>query len=305
MEPIEQKEEQRRIKKRNPFIAFVFSLLTPGLGQVYNGQLVKGIIIFLFPHAIPFIFEFTHWFTFFIGLISFLLIQVAVHLYIIIDSIITAFHRKDYMLKVYNHWIVYSLAVVIMLVSVPIFYSTFSNIGIEAYVVSTDSNRPTLQIDDFIIADMKTYDDNQIEYGDIVVFDSPLGDKYISRVIGLPDDEIEIKDSVIKVNGRILRTTFVCNTMLGDYQVIEDEEELPNGRKHKIYRKNARYHTPYICDEKISLPANCYYLLSDNRDVGIDSKDFGYIRRHNILGKVVYCYFSISFGRIGIDFRER
>ena len=304
-ESSKQDNNQIKVKKRNPFIAFLFSLLTPGLGQIYNGQLVKGIILFLIPHTISFIFEFNHWFIFFVGLISFFLIQAAIHLYIIIDSIIIAFHRKDYVLKIYNHWIIYLLIVVIMLISVPFYYFTYSNIGIEAYEVSTDSNRPTLQIGDCIVADTKAFNDNKVEYGDIVVFDSPLGDKYISRVIGLPEDEIEIKDSVIKINGRMLKTRFVCDTMENNYQMIVDEEELPNGRKHKIYRKNTKYHTPYICDEKISLPTNCYYLLSDNRDIGIDSKNFGYIRHHNILSKVVYSYIGLSFDRINIDFRER
>ncbi len=36
-----QREEQ------SPFLAFVFALLVPGMGQVYNGDWEKGLIIFL------------------------------------------------------------------------------------------------------------------------------------------------------------------------------------------------------------------------------------------------------------------
>lgn len=36
-----------KVKKRNPVIALVFSIISIGLGQIYNGQLVKGIIIFI------------------------------------------------------------------------------------------------------------------------------------------------------------------------------------------------------------------------------------------------------------------
>lgn len=304
MEPSKQDNNQIKVKKRNPFIAFLFSLLTPGLGQVYNGQLVKGIVLFVLPILFVLIFGFTHWALSFNGGVVITIIWSSLSLYVLIDSVVIAVHRKNYALKEYNHWIYYLLIAIIMLV-IPRVHIAESILGIEFFEVSTDSNRPTLQIGDFIVADTKAYNNNEIEYGDIVVFDSPLGEKYISRVIGLPYDEIEIKDSVIKINGKILKTEFISNTMFGDYQVVEDEEELPNGRKYKIYRKNAGYHTPYICDEKISLPSNCYYLLSDNRDIGIDSKDFGYIRRYNILGKVAYCYFSISIGRMGIDFRER
>jgi len=31
-------------KKRKPILALLLSLVTPGLGQIYNGQFKKGII---------------------------------------------------------------------------------------------------------------------------------------------------------------------------------------------------------------------------------------------------------------------
>ena len=37
--------EQERIMKRNPFIAGLFSLLVPGLGQIYAGESNKGAAV--------------------------------------------------------------------------------------------------------------------------------------------------------------------------------------------------------------------------------------------------------------------
>ena len=40
-------------KKRIPLIAAALSLVAPGLGQLYNGQISKGIIFFLAFFLIP------------------------------------------------------------------------------------------------------------------------------------------------------------------------------------------------------------------------------------------------------------
>jgi len=35
------------VQMRNPFLAFLFSFVFPGMGQVYNGQVTKGMFIFI------------------------------------------------------------------------------------------------------------------------------------------------------------------------------------------------------------------------------------------------------------------
>lgn len=44
---------------RNAFKASLFSLIFPGLGQVYNGQIKKGILYFAISYLIPAIFAVT------------------------------------------------------------------------------------------------------------------------------------------------------------------------------------------------------------------------------------------------------
>jgi TM2 domain-containing membrane protein YozV len=48
---------------KNPGYAAVFSFFWPGLGQIYNGQILKGLLFFV---AMIFC-----WFLFFMGLVSF------------------------------------------------------------------------------------------------------------------------------------------------------------------------------------------------------------------------------------------
>src|SRR5262245_63898066 len=63
---------------KNPWLAVIFSLLFPGLGQVYNGELSKALVFFaafvgsisLVAHGNPFPFAFFIPFVFFFGLID-------------------------------------------------------------------------------------------------------------------------------------------------------------------------------------------------------------------------------------------
>jgi TM2 domain-containing membrane protein YozV len=43
------------VKKRNMGVAGIFSLLIPGLGQVYNAQPKKGLLFFAIALLLPFV----------------------------------------------------------------------------------------------------------------------------------------------------------------------------------------------------------------------------------------------------------
>jgi len=308
MEPIEQKEEQRKIKKRNPFIAFLFSFLLPGLGHIYIGQLKEGIIIFLLSVFEIFLFGFTRWVTHFSGLVFLVIISLLIYLYALIDATIVAIGKKNYMLKVYNKWYLYVIILLIPVI-IPLKSIWISILGVQTFSMPILSSSPTIQRNDYLVADLKAYNKKPIEYGDIIVYKVSNNDMSVHRVIGLPKDEIEIIDSVISINGKVLKTILISTAIIDVFPVIEYEEELPNGKKHKMYRWNRKLFPPEyffeIYNEKITLPSNCYYVLGDNRDLSYDSRKIGNILRDDILGKVVYSYWGESFDRIGIDFRDR
>lgn len=62
--------EKITLKPRKPVLAFILALLIPGFGQVYNGQIKKGLIFLLITFTIPFILGFTIIGVFFIGLLQ-------------------------------------------------------------------------------------------------------------------------------------------------------------------------------------------------------------------------------------------
>lgn len=295
-------------KPRNPILAFLFSLFFYGFGQVYNGQIKKGIIFLLIELTLPFIFGFTRLGVFFIGFISILIIGFAFRIYVIYDATKTAKKLKIYKLKSYNTWY-YHLAIIIGISTILWLYDSNtanSIMGVRSYIIPTTSNEPNIKLGDRLIADSKAYDQRKPNYGDLVVFqkkDSLKSSMY--RIVALPNDKIEIQNNFLIINGKKCRTSFVKETKNGGLDVNEYEEQLPNGHKHKIYTFKKPFEENKRKIPEMTIPANCYYLLGDNRDNAMDSRYVGIINKDEIKGEIVFSYWGKTTDRINIDFRDK
>lgn len=89
----------------------------------------------------------------------------------------------------------------------------------------------------------------------------------IKRVVGLPNETIEIRDKKIYINGSPLEEPWA--NINHDIRVLNSEV---SGRDN---------FAPYI------IGYNEYFVISDNRDYGYDSRDFGSINFSLINGKVI------------------
>ncbi len=134
--------------------------------------------------------------------------------------------------------------------------------------VSGSSMESTLHDNDHLILEKVTYQFDQPKRYDIVVFrpyenttDTNGFDDvyYIKRVIGLPGESVQIIDSAIYINGKLLE---------------------------KNYGKDAIADSGIAIDE-IVLDDEEYFLLGDNRNNSKDSRDFsiGAVKRSAIIGR--------------------
>ena len=89
----------------------------------------------------------------------------------------------------------------------------------------------------------------------------------IKRVIGLPNETIEIKNKAIYINGSLLEESWADTNK--DMRFLDSE----------VSRRDN--FGPYI------VGYNEYFVLSDNRDYGYDSRDFGSVNFSFINGKVI------------------
>ena len=91
----------------------------------------------------------------------------------------------------------------------------------------------------------------------------------IKRVIGLPNETIEIREKKVYINGSFLEESWA--NINNDLRFLNSEV---SGRDN---------FGPYI------IGYNEYFVLSDNRDYGYDSRDFGSVNFSFINGKVINC----------------
>jgi signal peptidase I len=301
----EEQPETISIKPRDGLIAFLLSLLFPGLGQVYNGQPKKAILFFSLLLIFPLVFGITRGTTFFYGLLSLVLIEIALRIYIIIDSVKNAKRQKEYIIKSYNTWYYYLLVAIGMFIILKV-YDISTVLGTQTFKIPTNSNNPTIQVGDLLVADMRAYNNNEPDYGDIVAFSKPDGLIYNYRVVGRPNDKLELIDNIVTINGRPSTATFIKEVIEDEIPVAEFEEELPNGHKHLIYKFKHPYDSTKTNIKDIIVPPDSYYVLGDNRDNAADSRYGGFVKKDRIKGRIIYSFWGrAATKRMNIDFRDK
>lgn len=291
---------------RNPWIAGGLSLALPGLGQVYNGQWLKGGMAALgLGLLVPVLMGITRLGTTFNGMIAFVAIVLLLRLWLIIDAIMEARKRQVYVLGRYEGW----LAVVVaggLILLLGFVIDPKALMKTESFVIPTASSEPTIQVDDRVTADMWAYRKSDPDYGHLIVFKDSRQQTLLYRVVGLPGDRISYTDDVLTINGEIQSRTTVGQSEFEGTPTIEYEEELPNGTRHRGYILKDRpvYSDPRLNGKEVLVPDGEYYVLGDFRDNAQDSRFLGTISRRQIRGRLQYSWWGASADRIGIDFTK-
>jgi signal peptidase I len=236
-------------------------------------------------------------------LLSFIIIHIALVIYIIIDAVKNAKRQKEYVLKPYNTWYYYMLIAIGMWVITNL-YNIKTIVGMQSFKIPTTSNCPTLQPGDLLMANMKAYKNTDPQYGDIVVFKGTDEQFICFRVVGLPGDNIELNDNIVTINGKQAKATFIKETTCNNEPVSEFEEELSNGHKHLIYKSRQPKGTKTSI-KNIVVPPESYFLLGDNRDNANDSRYMGSVSKDRIKGRMMYSFWGKTLKRININFKNK
>ncbi|AIF80806.1 signal peptidase I [endosymbiont of Acanthamoeba sp. UWC8] len=141
------------------------------------------------------------------------------------------------------------------------------------------------------------------ERGDIIVFKLPLDSStnYIKRLIGLPGDEIQMKEGLLYINGKP-----VIRDKIGDFEFKDKdgktiyceafEETLPNGLTYKILRdKRISIYSSHNNTQVFKIPSGHYFFIGDNRDHSLDSRflnKVGYVPVENLVGRAAFLVFT-------------
>ena len=138
--------------------------------------------------------------------------------------------------------------------------------------------------------------------GDVAVFKLPRDNStdYIKRVIGLPGDEIEMKNGQLFINGnpvqKVRKGVFTNIDEDGNKNEIPTfEETLPNGVKYTVL--DADKNGPFDNVGPYKVPLKHYFMMGDNRDNSTDSRALwgvGYVPFENFVGRAEIIFFSAA-----------
>lgn len=296
------------MKKRNPILSFILSLFVSGLGQVYNGELKKGMVYLIIIFPILLLIALTGVISHLWGFATFMLLIVVYKLLVSIEAFRTSKKLGDYALKSINKTWKYLIFTVFAYTIM--WYGSQLNreaAGYEFFNIPTSSMEPSIHLGDRITA--TRIDPMNIEPGDIITFTRADGQKYLGRVVGLPNQKIQIIDDKVSINSNIEEWTKTNRSKEMALEYQEYQSKLPTGRGYQI-KKTIKYRGRDFPSsessniEPLIIPDNHFYIMADNRNNSMDSRFYGPIPFENIEKKVNYIWWSFDKKRIGIHFNK-
>ena len=123
-----------------------------------------------------------------------------------------------------------------------------------------------------------------IRRGDVVVFKYPEEPErdFIKRVIGLPGETIELKQKKVYVNGTPLDEPYV--------HFLEPPGAADAASEVTSLDVRERY-------GPVTVPADRYFVMGDNRDNSQDSRYWGFLPRDYVKGRALIIYWSYEAER--------
>jgi len=190
---------------------------------------------------------------------------------------------------------------------------------VEPFKIPSGSMMPTLLVGDYILVNKFTYglrvpilnntfiEINKPSRGDVFVFHYPPDPSvdYIKRVVGLSGDKIRYENKELTINGQHL-----SREDLGAYEYVMEglnimtaqrfREDLA-GVKHSILIHDfiGQYEPDSVGyklanGEEITVPDGHYFAMGDNRDNSSDSRVWGFVPEHNLVGKAFFIWMNFD-----------
>lgn len=283
-------KEITKTETRKPRAALLMSIC-PGLGQMYAGYIVRGIVLYValivasWLAAIAFMYVDNR-------IAGFLLLSVPFVgvLLIALDAFRCAKKQpQDYRLAWFNKpWAYAGVFMFLLVTANPIMDLVVGKNVIRAFYVTTAGMTPTILVNDILVinklASPKKGDIAMIEFSKPTEKSNQLTSliekQLVSRIIAGPGDTLEIRGKEVIVNGEKL---------VEPYAYYSNEVNLTNigDEMNKFGPKQ--------------IPADNYFVLGDNRNFSMDSRVLGFIDKNRVVGKVTKVFWSWSLAQGNIQ----
>jgi signal peptidase I len=156
-------------------------------------------------------------------------------------------------------WETAKIIIISLAIIIPIRYFLF-----QPFFVRGASMEPNFENGEYLIIDEISYRFHEPERGDVIVFKYPKhpSQYYIKRIVALPEEVIRIEDGKITIFSKENPVGFIL-----DEPYLSEENKFTPGNL------------------EINLDENDYFVLGDNRQASSDSRIWGSVPRHYIIGQ--------------------
>lgn len=177
-----------------------------------------------------------------------------------------------------GRWLAQWLAVVVLALVLAVGIRAYA---VQLFYIPSGSMLPTLQIGDRIVVDKLAYRFEPIRRGDVVVFSRPPLEQatyqdLVKRVIGLPGDTLSLVGGKVYVDERLLVEPWLA-------------PRPPPTTPSPLAASFSLAHS-------FTVPPGEYFVMGDDRTDSADSRYFGPIPRHLILGKMAFVIWPVDDG---------
>jgi signal peptidase I len=145
------------------------------------------------------------------------------------------------------------------------------------FQVSGESMDPTFKDREYILTNLISLRFEDPKPGDVIVFKAPTDENkdYIKRVLAVAGDVIRVDGGVVYIND----------------QQVDESKYLDNS----VYTSGGAF----LQDgEEIVIPEGHYFVMGDNRPYSSDSREWGFLKRNEIIGKSFFVYWTIHEFRL-------
>lgn len=163
-----------------------------------------------------------------------------------------------------NKYLVFLLKVLIFL----LLLTFVKSLAFEHFITKQKSMDHTLHEGNVVL--VAKFGKEKLTRGDVICLKNPRRksedeDLFTKRIIGVEKDIIRMENGRVTVNGEYVDEPYVS----------------PENNQRNVFGE-------------WEVPINSYFVLGDNRDVSLDSREFGFIPEYDVVGKVVFRVYPFS-----------
>ena len=176
--------------------------------------------------------------------------------------------------------------------------------------IPSESMHPTLLEGDVVLVNRVAYDVKvpltgisivrvaEPRRGDVVTFKSPAdGVRLIKRLVGVPGDVVELRDDQLFINGVAARYDALTpyrepRNYAGSTLAVKSAETIAGSRRQIQFLPEVEARRNF---GPVTVPADSYFFLGDNRDDSNDSRYIGFVPRRLLIGRAHHVLVSVNF----------